>query len=140
MIIICGATIAEVERDLEMAKLAVASGMPMGIGGATVEDAEQALAMMKQMGLPIPATISNPNYTAPDPIEEEEDCCPLCDATYPEWDGECCEVCDYGYEGEEEENEVDSLDDLSAREIDNIAAKYGLPSAWADIVRKMLGM
>lgn len=122
MIIICGQTIAEVERDLEMAKLAVASGMPMGIGGATVEDAEQALAMMKQMGLPIPATISNPNYLAPAPIEEEEDYCPLCGATYPDWDGERCDACNCGYEDEDEEAEDEYIENIIAS-----AERLGVP-------------
>ena len=110
MIIICGKTIAEVERDLEMAKAAIATGAPMGVGGATIEDAEKALAMMKQMGVPI----SNPNYIAPKPCccgcncecedeeDEDGDCCPSCGAVYPEWDGECCDDCGYGCEDEDD--------------------------------------
>ena len=43
MIIICGETIAEVERDLETAKMAIATGAPMGVGGATIEDVEKAM-------------------------------------------------------------------------------------------------
>lgn len=65
MIIICGKTIEEVERDLEMAKMAIASGMPYGVGGATVEDAEQALAMMLAMMGDAVEPISNPNYELP---------------------------------------------------------------------------
>ena len=64
MIIICGKTVAEVERDLEMAKQAIASGMPYGVGGATIEDAEKGLEMMRSMMGTPPAPISNPNYTA----------------------------------------------------------------------------
>ena len=137
MIIICGKTVAEVERDLEMAKLAIASGAPMGIGGATVEDVEQALAMMKQMGVPAPATITNPNY---DPCYgcphwkpnneceigydcEEETECPICGATYPEWDGEHCENCGYGYEdAEEDEEEEQYVEELIAS-----AERLGIP-------------
>lgn len=48
MIIICGRTIEECENDLAMAKQAMATGMPMGFGGATLEDAEQAFAALKR--------------------------------------------------------------------------------------------
>lgn len=65
MIIICGKTIAEVERDLEMAKQAIASGMPYGVGGATIEDAEKGLEMMRSMMGDAVAPIDNPNYTPP---------------------------------------------------------------------------
>ena len=98
MIIICGKTIAEVERDLEMAKAAIATGAPMGVGGATIEDVEQALhGLRSAMGESI-SPISNPNY---DPRWS----CPECGAEYPVYDGECCEDCGYGYEDEEEEDE-----------------------------------
>ena len=133
MIIICGKTIAEVERDLEMAKVAIATGAPMGVGGATIEDVEQALRGLKSaMGESNPP-ISNPNY---DPRWS----CPECGAEYPAYDGECCDDCGYGYENEEEELTADNLDGLSAEEVDHITAKYGLPSVWADIMKKILGM
>ena len=118
MIIICGETIAEVERDLEMAKRAIASGMPYGVGGATIEDAEKGLELMRSMVDGAVAPISNPNYTAPKPCccgcncecedeeDEDEDCCPECGATYPDWDGEHCDDCCYGYEVEEEDEIV----------------------------------
>lgn len=120
MIIICGKTIEEVERDLEMAKQAIASGMPYGVGGATIEDVEQALLMAKNIGTP-PAPISNPNYTPPCGLiscdhcncdrcpcdDEDEDTCPECGAIYDEgWDGEVCDNCGYGCEDEEEEDEI----------------------------------
>ena len=123
MIIICGETIAEVERDLEAAKMAIATGAKVGIGGATIEDVEKALLMAKNMGTP-PAPISNPNYTAPKPCccgcdcecedeeDEDEDCCPSCGATYPDWDGECCDDCGYGYEDEEEDPPADAVEAL----------------------------
>lgn len=97
MIIICGKTIAEVERDLEMAKQAIASGMPYGVGGATIEDVEQALRGLKSAMGESNSPISNPNYTAP--------CCRCCDCD-PAYDDECedCEYgCAYGYEDEDEE-------------------------------------
>lgn len=104
MIIICGKTIAEVERDLEMAKRAIASGMPYGVGGATIEDAEKGLEMMRSVMGGAVAPISNPNYTAPADLEDEdEDICPECGATYDEgWDGEICDNCGYGCEDEDE--------------------------------------
>jgi len=104
MIIICGKTIAEVERDLEMAKQAIASGMPYGVGGATIEDAEKGLEMMQAMMGGAVAPIDNPNYIAPADLEDEdEDVCPECGATYDEgWNGEVCDNCGYGCEDEDE--------------------------------------
>ena len=104
MIIICGRTIAEVERDLEMAKQAIASGMPYGVGGATIEDAEKGLEMMRSMMGGAVAPIDNPNYTAPADLEDEdEDICPECGATYDEgWNGEVCDNCGYGCGDEDE--------------------------------------
>jgi PHP family Zn ribbon phosphoesterase len=118
MIIICGATIAEVERDLEMAKQAIASGMPYGVGGATIEDAEKGLEMMRAVCGEQNAPISNPNYEPPCGLmscddcnydhcpceDEEDDTCPECGATYDwGWDGHCCEVCDYSECDKEDE-------------------------------------
>ena len=55
MIIICGNSIAEVEQDLAMAKMAMASGAAIGLGGNSIEDAERALQMLKNEHLPTPA-------------------------------------------------------------------------------------
>ena len=97
MIIICGQTIAEVERDLEMAKRAIATGAPMGIGGATMADVEKAMrGLLSAVGESNPP-ISNPNYTAP--------CGRCCDCDCdPMYDDEC-DDCGYGYEDEEEEDD-----------------------------------
>ena len=115
MIIICGKTIAEVERDLEMAKQAIASGMPYGVGGATIEDAEKGLEMMRSMIGGAVAPIDNPNYDPPCGLmscdhcncdhcpcdDEDEDTCPECGATSDEgWNGEVCDNCGYGCEDE----------------------------------------
>lgn len=121
MIIICGKTIAEVERDLELAKMAIASGAPMGIGGATIGDAEQAMEMLRNMMGGKVAPITNPNYIGVPPIEEEdEEICPNCgewwDGYYcpncgydPDNEDECCDECDCccGCHCEDEEEEVD---------------------------------
>ena len=120
MIIICGETIAEVERDLEAAKMAIATGAPMGVGGATIEDVEKALCGLRSaMGESNPP-ISNPNYIAPKPCccgcncedEEDEDECPSCGAVYPDWDDECCNDCGYGCEDEDDTPPTDAVEAL----------------------------
>ena len=134
MIIICGKTIAEVERDLEMAKAAIATGAPIGVGGATIEDVEKALHGLRSAAGENNSPISNPNY-------DSRWSCPECGADYPYWDGELCANCGYDYYADEkEELTAGNLDGLSAEEVDHIAAKYGLPSVWADIMKKILGM
>ena len=102
MIIICGNSIEEIEQNLHMAKMAVASGAPCGVGGATMADVEEALRMMGHMGLQ--SAITNPNYT-PAPWT-----CPDCGAPLNRI-GECTE-CEYPYE---EEEEVDPLEELATR-------------------------
>lgn len=130
MIIICGATIAEVERDLEMAKQAIASGMPYGVGGATIEDAEKGLEMMQAMMGGAVAPIDNPNYIAPADLEDEdEDVCPECGADhYDGWDGECCPECGYGCDDDEaeEEEEIIEVDPLTDALL-CLASKLGIP-------------
>ena len=95
MIIICGNSIAEVERDLEAAKAALTTGAPMAIGGATMADVEQAL-----LGLRNAVGITNPNYDIePWCEDEDEDECCGCDC-----DCECC-GCGCSCEDEDEEYE-----------------------------------
>lgn len=118
MIIICGRTIAEVERDLEMAKAAIATGAPIGVGGATMADVEQAMRGLYTAMGEHNAPINNPNYdpcngcphwkpnneceVGYDCEDEEEDTCPECGATYDEgWNGETCDLCEYGCEDDE---------------------------------------
>lgn len=104
MIIICGNSIEEIEQNLHMAKMAVASGMPCGVGGATMADVEKALQMMGHMGLP--SAISNPNYI---PTSWScPDCGAVCDY---DPDEDVCDNCGRGYE--EEDEEVDPLEDCS---------------------------
>ena len=95
MIIICGNSIAEVERDLEAAKAALATGAPMAIGGATMADVEQAL-----LGLRNVVGITNPNYDPEDiePWDDDEDECCGCDC-------DCCCGCSCECEDEEDEDE-----------------------------------
>ena len=152
MIIICGKTIAEVERDLEMAKQAIASGMPYGIGGATLADVAQALRGLQQMVGGAVAPITNPNYIAPtEEYDVDEIYCPYCDEPY---DGEYCENCGYDSNCEDGCEDCEDCDcecghsrchhcedeEMSADMIDHITNQYGLPSAWGEIMKKMLGL
>lgn len=160
MIIICGKTIAEVERDLEMAKRAIATGAPMGIGGATIADVEKAMAMLKgECGAVTP--ISNPNYTPPcGPMscdhcnydhcpcddEDEVEYCPVCDCELDE-DG-YCDNCGYPDEDEDEDEDEDIRsecgdyceDGLSEKDIDRILDALGIPKTLYDLVRRELGL
>jgi hypothetical protein len=115
MIIICGKTIAEVERDLEMAKQAIASGMSYGVGGATIEDVEQAMAGLRSAVGEDNTAIDNSNCTSPCGCncgcgcscyeeDEGEDTCPECGGYMV--DG-YCEDCGFPGEYEEEEEEED---------------------------------
>ncbi len=130
MIIICGKTIAEVERDLEMAKQAIASGMPYGIGGENIEDVEQAMGMLSAMADNAP--ISNPNYVPPHSCGCS---CDYCD----------CNVCG-GCEDEDDcEGECEGCDNycedgLSGKDIDHILERLGVPRTLYDLVRQELGL
>ena len=120
MIIICGKTIAEVERDLEMAKAAIATGAPIGVGGATMADVEQAMAGLRSAVGENNTAIDNLNYTSPcgcncgcgcscyEEEEEDEDVCPECGGRMV--DG-CCEDCGFPGEYEEEEEEEEEEED-----------------------------
>lgn len=140
MIIICGATIAEVERDLEMAKRAIATGAKVGIGGATIEDVEKAMSMLKgECDMVEP--ISNPNYIDPADLEDEdEDTCPECGADhYDGWDGECCPECGYGCDDDEaeEEEEIIEVDPLTDALL-CLASKLGIPDP-EEIINTIIG-
>ena len=47
--VIVGNSIAELEQDLEMLKITLKSGKMYAVGGSSVADVENGLAMMKQM-------------------------------------------------------------------------------------------
>ena len=100
MIIVCGNSVEEIKQNLHMVEMAMASGAPCGVGGATMADVAKAMQMMEHMGLP--SAISNPNYTPAPWI------CPDCGAPLNRI-GECTE-CEYPYEdeypcGDEEDEE-----------------------------------
>lgn len=46
MMMVCGNSVEELEHDLAMLKMAVASGAMMGCGGATLADVEKGVAML----------------------------------------------------------------------------------------------
>jgi hypothetical protein len=130
MIIICGKTIAEVERDLEMAKQAIASGMPYGIGGETVEDVEQAMDMLSAI-------------TDNSALPKSCGCsCDHCDGCCDD-DGICygCGVCEDEDEPCEDcEGECEDEDGLSEIDIDRIAEAVGIPKTLVDLIRQELGL
>ena len=46
MMMVCGNSIEELEHDLAMLKMAVATGATMGCGGSTLADVEKGVAML----------------------------------------------------------------------------------------------
>lgn len=87
MIVICGNTVAELEKELEMLKLAISTGATMGCGGATVNAVEKSLsALMSAVGGVSPIA---------DHAEEIEECnCVSC--------GGNCDCC-CGYDAVEDD-------------------------------------
>lgn len=127
MIIICGKTIAEVERDLEMAKQAIASGMPYGIGGETVEDVERAMDMLSAI-----TDNSTPPKSCGCCCDDDGICygCGVC-----EDEDEPCEDCE-----DEDCDECEDEDGLSETDIDRIVEALGIPKTLVDLVRQELGL
>ena len=102
-----------------MAKRAIATGAKVGIGGATIEDVEKAMSMLKGE-CDVVDPISNPNYIDPDPIDE-------CENTCLDWEGECCDDCE-----EEEIIEVDPLTNALLC----LASELGLPE---EVIKSIIG-
>lgn len=121
ILVICGNSVAELERELKMLKMAISTGAVMGCGGSTIGDVEQALkALTSAVG-------------GTSPIVEDEcncDCCCCgcnCDCE-DEYDDEeieyrpnCgdildengyCENCGYYWEDAEEEGEEPTPSEL----------------------------
>lgn len=108
MIIVCGNSVEEIKQNLDMVEMAVASGMPCGVGGATMADVAKAMQMMEHMGLP--CSICNPNYV-PDEWDDVLECCPDCGSVVDyDPDTDTCEDCGRGCEDEEEEEPTLPLD------------------------------
>lgn len=101
MIIVCGNSVEEIKQNLHMVEMAVASGMPCGVGGATMADVAKAMQMMEHMGLP--CSICNPNYV-PDEWDDVFECCPDCgEMSGYDAETDSCSSCGRGYEDDEEE-------------------------------------
>lgn len=110
MIIVCGNSVEEIKQNLHMVEMAMASGAPCGVGGATMADVAKAMQMMGHMALS--NAISNPNYV-PNEWDDVFKCCPDCGSVeYYDPDTDTCEFCGYGVK---EEKEVDPLEELATR-------------------------
>ena len=112
ILVICGNSVAELEQELKMLKMAVSTGATMGCGGSTIGGVEQALkALTSAMGVDTPPIVSQCNC--------ECDCC-CCDCNCEEDDeDEICPICGdiledgycytCGYPDEDEEEDDDEL-------------------------------
>ena len=84
MLVICGNSVAELEKELEMLKMAVSTGAVMGCGGSTIGGVEQALkALTSAVGVDTPPIISQCNCECGCcccNCEEgdEDEICPIC--------------------------------------------------------------
>ena len=90
MLVICGNSVAELEKELEMLKVAVSTGAMMGCGGSTISGVEQALkALTSAMG-GVPSTADECNCIS---CGGNCDCCYGYDAVEDEYDDEEIEYC-----------------------------------------------
>jgi hypothetical protein len=115
--VIVGNSIAELEQDLEMLKVALKSGKMYGVGGSSVAEVENGLAMMKEM---MGATPNRPHKC-------NCDCggvCEECECEDPEdleedfWDDEEEE------EDEEDLEEEDALQSLGGQMVRAMIEAY----------------
>lgn len=93
MIVICGNSVAELEKELEMVKLAISTGAVMGCGGATVGAVEKSLsALMSAVGgvSPLADYAEECNCAS---CGGNCDCCCGYDAVEDEYDDEEIEYC-----------------------------------------------
>lgn len=110
MLVICGNSVAELEKELEMLKMAVSTGAMMGCGGSTIGGVEQALkALTSAVGVDTPPTASQCNCECDCRCcgcnceeDDEDEICPICGDILE--DG-CCYTCGYPDEDEEEDND-----------------------------------
>ena len=109
--VIVGNSIAELEQDLEMLKVALKSGKMFAVGGSSVAEVEAGLAMAKEM---MGATPSRPHKC-------NCDCGGVCEECECE-DPEDLEE-DYWDEEEEEEDEEDLDEDLVLQTIGSRMAR-----------------
>ena len=109
MLVICGNSVAELEQELKMLKMAVSTGAMMGCGGSTIGNVEQALkALTSAVGGTSPIVEDKCNCDCCcgcncDCEDEEIEHCPICGDILDE-DGYCW-TCGYPDEDNEEEEE-----------------------------------
>lgn len=108
--VIVGNSIAELEQDLEMLKIALKSGKMYGIGGSSVAEVENGLAMMKEM---MGATPNKPHKCN-------------CDC------GGVCEECD------PEDLEEDFWDEEEEEDEEDLEEEETLQSLGGQMVRAMI--
>lgn len=109
-IVLVGNSIAELERDLAMCKVAVASGKTMGVGGSSMADVEKALGgLCKTLGIPTP------------PIPKREEVICSCYADEDEDEDEY-DYDDY-YTEEDVDNIIESMDESELLDLISKATK-----------------
>ena len=119
MLVICGNSVAELEKELEMLKMAVSTGAMMGCGGSTIGGLEQALnALTSAVGgtSPIVEDKCKCDYCcggncdgccSDDEYDDEEiEYCPNCGDILDE--NGYCENCGYYWEDAEEDDDEPS--------------------------------
>ena len=115
MLVICGNSVAELEKELEMLKMAVSTGAVMGCGGSTIGEVEQALdALTSAIGGTSSIVEAKCNCECcccgcdcEDEYDDEEiEYCPNCGEILDE-DG-YCEKCGYYWEDAEEDDDESS--------------------------------
>ena len=110
MMVICGNSVAELEKELEMLKVAISTGATMGCGGSTIGGVEQALkALTSAVGVDTPPIVSQCNCECDCCCcgcnceeDDEDEICPICGDILE--DGYCY-TCGYPDEDEEEDDD-----------------------------------
>jgi hypothetical protein len=115
--VIVGNTIEELEQDLEMLKVALKSGKKCAVGGSSVAEVENGLAMMKEM---MGATPSKPHKC-------NCDCGGVCE--------ECEDPEDLPEDFWDDEEDLDEEEDLEEEEL---GEEFALQSLGGQMVRAMI--
>lgn len=119
MLVICGNSVAELEQELKMLKMAVSTGAMMGCGGSTIGGVEQALkTLTSAVGETSPIVESKCNCDCcccgcnceNEYDDEEIEYCPNCGDILDE--NGYCENCGYYWEDAEEDDDESSPAEL----------------------------
>lgn len=125
MLVICGNSVAELEQELKMLKMAVSTGAMMGCGGSTIGDVEQALNALSSVVGGVPSTADECNCVSCGGncdcccgCDEEIEYCPNCGDILDEWGD--CENCGYPDADlmESEERSPYEEEDCDPKEVD----------------------